>query len=127
MSDAFVMDYDGESVQDKSDTSSKASEVKTKQAWKPEKKHNGITNSKVFYIIIAIVGISLGFLLLLAAGLTCFTILKTNELEKQLNTIERKIVVLNDKIIDLETLAQTNRNRSAEPEDRVSGYFGSGN
>ena len=70
MSDAFVMDYDGESVHDKSGTSSKASEVKTKQAWKPEKKQNGITksaisssNRKVFYIIIAIIigGIFLGF------------------------------------------------------------------
>ena len=80
MSDAFVMEYDGESVHDKSDTSSKASEVKTKQAWKPEKKHNGITNSKV-YIIIAIVGISLGFLLLLGAGLTCFTVLKLKTIE----------------------------------------------
>ena len=34
--------------------------------------------------------------------------------------MERKIAVLDDKIIDLETLAQTNRNIFAKLEDRVA-------
>ena len=61
MSDAFVMDYDGETVRDVSDTSSKASEVKTKQTWTLESKKNGTTtppisssNSTGFYTLVSL-------------------------------------------------------------------------
>ena len=123
MSATFVMDYDGETVRDVSDTSSKASEVKTEQTWTPESKKNGTTtppisssNSTGFYTLVSLVSLGVIFLLfflsLTIAVCICFT---------QLNSMERKIAVLNDKIIDLETLTQTNRNNIfAELEDRVA-------